>query len=125
MSSMNAINIKRLSSSDNDFDLRLDQLLAWENVSDGQVEDVVADILNNVRQNGDAALVEYTNRFDRRQITNVAELSITKAELKDALGGLPEAERQALELAADRIRYYHQHQKQGNCGRQGPSDPTV
>jgi histidinol dehydrogenase len=112
MSSKNAINIKRLSSSDNDFDLRLDQLLAWENVSDGQVEDVVADILNNVRQHGDAALVEYTNRFDRRQIANVAELSITKAELKDALVGLPEEEREALELAADRIRYYHQHQKQ-------------
>jgi len=112
MSGENTINIKQLSSLDSDFDVRLDQLLAWENVSDGQVEEVVNDVLRNVRQQGDSALVDYTNRFDRRQITSISELSITKDELQKALDSLPAAEREALELAAKRIRHYHQHQKQ-------------
>ncbi len=112
MSGENTINIKQLSSLDSDFDVRLDHLLAWENVSDGQVEEVVNDVLRNVRQQGDSALVDYTNRFDRRQITSISELSITKDELQKALDSLPAAEREALELAAKRIRHYHQHQKQ-------------
>lgn len=112
MSGENTINIKQLSSLDSDFDVRLDQLLAWENVSDGQVEEVVNDVLRNVRQQGDSALVDYTNRFDRRQINSISELSITKDELQKALDSLPAAEREALELAAKRIRHYHQHQKQ-------------
>lgn len=124
MSSKSAINIKQLSSSDSDFDVRLDQLLAWENVSDGQVEDVVNDVLTNVRQQGDSALIDYTNRFDRRQITRISELSITKAELQEALDGLPVAEREALELAAERIRHYHQHQKQESWDYR-ESDGTV
>lgn len=106
------IDIKQLSSSDGDFDARLDQLLAWENVSDGQVEDVVDDVLRNVKDQGDKALVDYTNRFDRRQINSISELSITNDQLQEALDGLSVEEREALELAAERIRQYHQHQKQ-------------
>ena len=106
------IDIKQLSSSDGDFDARLDQLLAWENVSDGQVEDVVDDVLRNVKGQGDKALVDYTNRFDRRQINSISELSITSYQLQEALDGLSVEEREALELAAERIRQYHQHQKQ-------------
>ena len=106
------IDIKRLSSSEADFDDRLDRLLAWENVSNSQVENVVNDVLLNIRQQGDQALIEYTNRFDRRQISCVAELSISSQQLQDALDGLANAEREALLLAAERIRTYHQHQKQ-------------
>lgn len=106
------INIKRLSSAEADFDKQLDQLLAWENMSNGQVENVVNDVLLNIRQRGDQALVEYTNRFDRRQIACVAELFINSQQLQDALDGLADIEREALLLAAERIRNYHQHQKQ-------------
>jgi len=116
----NAINIKQLSSSDGDFDGRLDQLLAWENVSDGQVEEVVNDVLSNVKGLGDKALIDYTNRFDRRQVASISELSITKTQLQEALDSLPAAEREALELAAERIRHYHQHQKQESWNYREP-----
>lgn len=106
------IDIKQLSFSSADFDEQLDQLLAWENISDNQVENVVSDVLLNIRQRGDHALVEYTNRFDRREISCVSELFINSQQLQDALDGLASVEREALLLAAERIRHYHQHQKQ-------------
>ncbi|MCL4121060.1 UNVERIFIED_CONTAM: hypothetical protein GTU68_028975 [Idotea baltica] len=106
------IDIKQLSSLSDDFDEQLDRLLAWENISDNQVENVVSDVLLNIRQRGDQALVEYTNRFDRRQIACAAELFINSQQLQDALDGLANEEREALLLAAERIRHYHQHQKQ-------------
>lgn len=106
------IDIKQLSFSSADFDEQLDQLLAWENISDDQVENVVSDVLLNIRQRGDHALVEYTNRFDRREISCASELFINSQQLQDALDGLVSVEREALLLAAERIRHYHQHQKQ-------------
>lgn len=107
-----SIDIKQLSSVDADFDARLDQLLAWENVSDDNVAQVVRDVLADIRHRGDQALVEYTNRFDRRQIGAATELSISQQELLDALGSIGDSERQSLMLAAERITNYHQHQKQ-------------
>ena len=94
------IDIKQLSFSSADFDEQLDQLLAWENISDNQVENVVSDVLLNIRQRGDHALVEYTNRFDRREISCVSELFINSQQLQDALDGLASVEREALLLAA-------------------------
>lgn len=112
------INIKQLSMANADFDQRLDQLLAWETVSDVNVETVVDDVLSDVRLRGDAALVEYTNRFDRRQLTTVADVVVDHDELTQALDGLASAERQALQVAAERIRNYHQHQKQASWNYQ-------
>jgi histidinol dehydrogenase len=112
------INIKQLSMANADFDQRLDQLLAWETVSDVNVETVVDDVLSDVRLRGDAALVEYTNRFDRRQLTTVADVVVDHDELTQALDGLAGAERQALQVAAERIRNYHQHQKQASWNYQ-------
>ncbi|MAZ69061.1 MAG: histidinol dehydrogenase [Porticoccus sp.] len=108
------ISILQLSTADSCFDDRLTELLAWENVSDQNVEQIVADILAAVRQRGDQALIEFTNRFDARDVDDVRELEIPPDVVFGALAGLPAAERDALELAAERIRRYHQHQKQAS-----------
>jgi len=107
-----SVKIKRLSTGDDDFDARLAQLLAWETVSDSGVEQVVRDILAAIRARGDGALLEYTNRFDRRTAAAVDELEISPRALSEALATIDEDERRALELAAERIRRYHEHQKQ-------------
>ena len=108
------ISILQLSTADSCFDDRLTELLAWENVSDQNVEQIVGDILAAVRQRGDQALIEFTNRFDARDVGDVRELEIPASIVSGALAGLPAAERDALELAAERIRRYHQHQKQAS-----------
>lgn len=108
------ISILQLSTADSCFDDRLTELLAWENVSDQNVEQIVGDILAAVRQRGDQALIEFTNRFDARDVGDVRELEIPPDVVSEALAGLPAAERDALELAAERIRRYHQHQKQAS-----------
>ncbi|WP_036859250.1 histidinol dehydrogenase [Porticoccus hydrocarbonoclasticus] len=108
------ISILQLSTADSCFDDRLTELLAWENVSDQKVEQIVGDILAAVRQRGDQALIEFTNRFDARDVGDVRELEIPPDVVSEALAGLPAAERDALDLAAERIRRYHQHQKQAS-----------
>ncbi|TNF35555.1 MAG: histidinol dehydrogenase [Gammaproteobacteria bacterium] len=118
------VNIKRLSAADGDFDSRLAQLVAWETVSDANVEGVVGEVLSQIRLRGDEALLEYTNRFDRRTVTAVSELEISAGALADALETIGTGERQALELAAERVRRYHQHQKQESWSYQ-EADGTV
>jgi len=108
------MNIKRLNSSDADFWPRLERLLAWESVSDDAVNDIVREIIAAIRGRGDEALVEYTNRFDRMSVESMSELEVPAARLQQALAGLPEEQCQALQQAADRVRAYHQHQKQGS-----------
>ncbi len=105
------VNIARLDSSDADFHARLDVLLGWEQVSDQQVEQTVRNVIAAVRTRGDAALLEFTNRFDRMQAASVAELEIGQARLKQALDAIPTAQRAALGRAAERIRAYAEHQK--------------
>lgn len=106
--------IARLDAADSDFDSRLDALLSWDSVSDAQVAQTVNEILDNVKRRGDAAVVEYTNRLDRRQAASMAELVVEPARLRQALGEITAEQRQALELAAERIRTYHQHQHQSS-----------
>jgi histidinol dehydrogenase len=103
--------IRRFSSSDPGFDQTLEQLLAFEVSQDEQVERVVADIVRDVRNRGDAALLEYTAKFDGLQLQNVQNLEITGDELDAALHGLPLDQRSALEEAASRVRVYHEKQK--------------
>ena len=102
--------IKRFSSSDADFKARLDALLAFESAQDESVDRAVASILADVKARGDAAVVEYTNRFDRLDAPSLAELELSQNELKLALDGLPVDQREALETAASRVRSYHEHQ---------------
>ena len=104
------IAIKRLSSRDADFSPRLDALLAFESTQDEALERVVAAILADVKARGDAAVIDYTNRFDRLAIQSVAELELSDKELQQALAGLPTIQREALEIAAQRVRRYHEPQ---------------
>jgi len=105
------MHIKRLTTTMPDFMARLDALLAWESVSDTAVSGRVREILQAVRERGDAAVVEYTNRFDRMNSTSMAELEITRAQMDAALDRIDERQREALEFAVQRLRAYHEHQK--------------
>ena len=107
-----SIDIKRLSYADINFDVQLEALLAWENISDSRVGQVVDDVLADIRQRGDQALIDYTNRFDRRKVSSMAELDVSAEDLQQALVSITDIERQSLEIAAERISHYHQHQKQ-------------
>lgn len=107
-----SINIRRLDASQPDFNAQMDALLAWEGVSDAQVQQTVTQIVEDVRQRGDAALVEYTNKLDRTQASNMADLELGQEQLQQALDGLGSVQRDALLIAAERIRSYHQKQQQ-------------
>ena len=104
------MNIRRFSTTDTDFDSKLKNLLAFETAQDDSVDTVVANILRDVKTRGDAALLEYTNRFDKTGATDVASLEISHADLQNALKTLPENQRIALQEAADRVRSYHEKQ---------------
>src|SRR6476659_3852160 len=102
--------IKRLNSSTADFNEALDKLLAFEDAQDESIHATVSAILADVKKRGDAALLEYTRRFDRTGATTVAELELEKSRLRKALHTLPADRRDALEQAAGRIRAYHEKQ---------------
>lgn len=106
--------IRRLDSAQADFDQQLEQLLAWDSVSDKQVAATVDEILAQVKARGDAAVLEYTNRFDRRSVQSMQELEVSAEELQAALQQIGSEARAALEAAAGRIRDYHQHQRQAS-----------
>ena len=103
--------IARLATTDADFDTRLSALLAWESVSNKHVQQAVDDIIAAVRADGDAALMDFTARFDGWQPASAAALEIPPARLARALDTIPGAQREALELAAGRIRAYAEHQR--------------
>ena len=103
--------ITQFKTSDADFLSQLDRLLAWEQSTDSEVVTTVSAILEDVRQRGDAALLEYTAKFDRVEAASAAELELTSNELEAALDAIDDGHRQALEAAADRVRAYAEHQK--------------
>lgn len=102
--------IKRLTTQAADFESELKALLAFETAQDDGIDQVVANILKDVKARGDAAVLEYTNRFDHTNSDTLAQLEIPQTELQAALAGLPEAQRAALQTAADRVRSYHEKQ---------------
>jgi histidinol dehydrogenase len=108
--------MRRLSTSAPDFLATLDTLLAFDQATDADIERTVAEIITRVRGEGDAAVLDYTRRFDDRTVAAMAELELPQATLAAALNSLPEAQRQALETAAQRIRMYHEKQKIGSWG---------
>ena len=107
-----SIEIRRFRSDQPDFSQQMDDLLAWEAVSDSGVQEAVTNIVNDVRSRGDEALIEYTNKFDRTSANTMADLELTQEQLQAALDGLDDAQRTALITAADRVRDYHEKQKQ-------------
>ncbi len=113
-----AIKINRLDTLQPDFDSRLMQLLAIHLQEDESIDKVAADIIADVRKRGDMAVLEYTNRFDRLSEKSLSSLEIPVTVCQSALNSLPMASRTALKTAADRIRSYHEHQKEA-CGGSG------
>lgn len=116
--------IRRLNAADPDFAAHLDHLLAWESVSDDGVNQRVLEIIKAVRERGDAALVEYTQRFDALEVASMAELILPRARLEQALERITAEQRAALEVAAERVRSYHEKQKQDSW-RYSEADGTV
>ena len=106
-----AIDIKRLNSQSQGFWQQLEDLQAWESVSDDAVLSAVIDILKSVKTGGDAALIELTAKYDGLQVNSFSQLEIPSSRLAEAFEGLPEAQSNALEQAAARIRSYAEHQK--------------
>ena len=103
------VGITRLSVSDPDFESRFAQLLSGNEILDRELTATVSDILNDVRDNGITALVEYTNRFDRRA-AGAGDLEVPQTALEQAVTTIPQDLRRALEDAAERITAYHRHQ---------------
>lgn len=108
------IDIKQLSTADNDFQQQLEAVLAWDAESDTAVVETVKTILADVRAKGDEAVLEYSRRFDRVNATTMADLEIPLERAQQALKSIPDKQRVALQAAADRVRSYHEHQKQGS-----------
>ena len=103
--------ILRLDSRSEGFSAQLQALLAWESVSDTAVLQQVTTIIGAIRQRGDAALLEYTQQFDRHPASTSAELVVPLERCAKAFECLPKSQRDALSAAAQRIFDYHQHQK--------------
>ncbi|ERI50457.1 histidinol dehydrogenase [Pseudomonas sp. EGD-AK9] len=118
------IAVRRLNAADQDFARHLDHLLSWESVSDDGVNQRVLEIIQAVRERGDAALVEYTQRFDGLEVASMADLILPRERLELALERISPAQRQALEVAAERVRSYHERQKQDSW-RYSEADGTV
>lgn len=117
---MSYLNITKLDASSADFGQQLQQLLAWDEADDLDIQQRVLAIIADVRKNGDKAVIDYTNRFDHRNIIQAGELELSKELLKSAWEKLPVDQAQALQSAADRVRAYAEHQKcsPGNTQRQ-------
>ena len=108
---MTDLNITKLDASSADFDRQLRNLLVWNETDDLDIHQRVLAIIADVRKNGDNAVLDYTNRFDDRNISQVGDLELSKEALKSAWEKLPVDQAQALQAAADRIRAYAEHQK--------------
>ena len=104
----------RLSTVDSQFEADFQARLHWAADTDAAIESSVADILRDVQQRGDAAVLDYTARWDHVQAATVADLELTQAELKAAFDSIPAQQRQALQAAAQRVRSYHEAQKKAS-----------
>jgi len=100
----------KLSSTQADFQQQLQALLAFETAQDPAVDSAVAAICDDVKTRGDAAVLEYTNRFDRMQAASMADLILSREQLEAAWHRLPAEVQQALSAAAERVRRYHEKQ---------------
>ncbi len=103
--------IKSLNINNDDFTNTLDNLLAWDSSSDEQIQATVRNILKDVKETGDKAVLNYTNRFDRLTAKHIKELVIDKDRLKEAYKNLPKEQKNALDISAQRVEKYHLEQK--------------
>ena len=94
---MSTLSIQKLDATSPNFDQQLQQLLAWDETDDLDIQQRVLAIIADVRKNGDKAVIDYTNRFDHRNITQASELELSKETLKTAWESLPTDQAQALQ----------------------------
>lgn len=103
--------MKLLNTQSSDFQAELAALLAFETAQNPEIDRIVAEICHNVQQQGDEAVVAYTNQFDHTQAQSIDDLILTQADLEAAFHRLPQEMQTALQTAAQRVESYHQHQK--------------
>ncbi len=104
----------RLSTAEATFEAQFTARLHWSAATDAAIEQRVADILADVQQRGDAAVLEYTARFDGLAVESMAGLELTQADFKAAFDAIPASQREALQAAAARVRTYHEAQKKAS-----------
>ena len=104
----------RLNTTDANFEAAFQQRLHWSADADAAIESRVAEILADVQKRGDAAVLEYTQRFDGLSVPSIQQLVLTQTELKAAFDSLPAAQKDALQAAAKRVRSYHEAQKKAS-----------
>ena len=104
--------INKFSTQDRDFDSKLNSLIAWESASNEEVGRSVEKIINDVKVNGDASVLDYTNQFDSIKAESISELIVSKERLKESFDNLAIEQKNALLTAAERIKSYHQNQVQ-------------
>ena len=104
--------INKFSTQDRDFDSKLNSLIAWESASNEEVGRSVEKIINDVKVNGDASVLDYTNQFDSLKAESISELIVSKERLKESFDNLAIEQKNALLIAAERIKSYHQNQVQ-------------
>ncbi len=117
----------RLSTTSAHFEAEFKARLHWSAEADAAIEKVVADILADVQQRGDAAVLEYTRRFDGLDAASMQQVELTQAEMKTAFDELPAVQRDALQAAAARVRSFHEAQKKasGESWRYLDADGTL
>ena len=118
------VKISRLKTTDSEFNETLDSLIAWDIASNTAVEKTVIEIISHIRSSGDDALLELTNRLDRRSCSDITQIGVGQEEMSRALASLDHQTRQALEKSAQRIEDYHQHQLQDSWQYKEP-DGTI
>ena len=121
------MHVLTLSTQDANFDVALAQRLAFDDSTDAGIQNAVTEIIAAVRARGDAAVIEYTNRFDRVNVSAMSELMLTQSDLKTAFDGLDDTQKNALHAAAQRVRDYHvaQNQASGQSWSYTEADGTV
>ncbi len=110
------VSVRRLATGAADFEAQFARVLHWSEATDAAIEQRVGAILGDVQQRGDAAVLEYTQRYDGLSAASMAELELTRTELQAALETITPAQRRALEAAAERVRSYHERQLEA-CAR--------
>ena len=104
--------ITKLSSQQKDFNTKLSSLLSWESVSNKDVANTVEEIINTIRSKGDKALIDYSIKFDGVKAKSMADLIIPQEELEKSFDGLSDKQKNAIKIAAERIKAYHLKQNQ-------------
>jgi histidinol dehydrogenase len=106
------VTVRRLRSSESDFRAALAEICDAQGALEQGVIDAADAIIQQIREAGDSALVELTQRFDRRDVKGIDELRLSPSDLYAAVARLSESDYNNLKLAAERIRWFHEHQKQ-------------